>query len=45
MLQNAAAAVENVKNFKFLEKVLQYIVVHQKIACFKLVKQKIHDML
>ena len=44
MLQNAAAAAANVKNFKFLERVTQYIIVHQKIACFWLVKQKIDDM-
>ena len=44
MLQIAAAAAANVKNFKFLERVTQYIAVQQKFACFWLVKQKIDDM-
>ena len=45
MLQNAAAAAADIKKFKFLERITQYIDVHEKIACFKLVKQKIHDIL
>ena len=38
MLQTVAAAAANVKNCKILERVTQFIAIHQKIAIFKLVK-------
>ena len=38
MLQTAAAAAANVKNGKFLERVTQFIAIHQKIPGFRLVQ-------